>query len=149
MFLRDEKNFAKRFSIQENCWNSQWNNSTVFNNEQLCSILLKLLMLICYVTATLGHLKLLRSQARFDILAILKYLEIKVTSHFTMCRGTSRCGASHHMLFFQFTLVKRCLIFLVTMASQQQDMLLALALQTQVIALIVLQKQRKSDDFRF
>ena len=31
------------------------------------------------------------------------------------------------------------------MASEQQDMLLALVLQTQVIALIVLQKQRKSD----
>ena len=47
------------------------------------------------------------------------------------------------MLFFQFTLVKRCLIFLVSMASQQQDMLLTLALQTQVIDLIILQKQRK------
>ena len=55
-----------------------------------------------------------------------------------MRRDTSRCGASRHMLFFQFT-----------MASQQQDMLLGLALQTQVIALIVLQKQRKSDGFRF
>ena len=71
------------------------------------------------------------------------------TARVTMRRGTLRCGASRHMLFFQFTLVKPCLIFLVTMASQQQDMLLALALQTQVIALIVLQKQRKSDDFRF
>ena len=57
--------------------------------------------------------------------------------------------ASRHMIFFQFTLVKRCLIFLVTMASQQQDMLLAFALQTQVIAFIVLQKERKNDSFRF
>ena len=53
----------------------------------------------------------------------------------------------HAMLFFQFTLVKRCLILLVTMASQ--DMLLTLALQTQVTASTVLQKQRKSNGFRF
>ena len=80
-------------------------------------------------------------------------IRLKVNSHCT-CHDASRYiaerrVASRHMLFLQFTLVKRCLIFLVTMASQQQDMLLALALQTQVIALIVLQKQRKSDGFRF
>ena len=71
------------------------------------------------------------------------------TARVTMRRGTSQCGESRHMLFFQFTLVKRYLAFLVTMASQQQDMLLGLALHTQVIALIVSQKQRKSDGFRF
>ena len=48
------------------------------------------------------------------------------TARVGMRRGTSQRGASCHMLFFQFTLVKRCLIFLVTMASQQHDMLLAL-----------------------
>ena len=71
------------------------------------------------------------------------------TARITMRRGTSRCSASRQMLFFQFTLVKRCLIFLVTMASQQQDIFIALALQPQVNSLTCIAKQRKSDDFRF
>ena len=69
------------------------------------------------------------------------------TARFEMRRGTSQCGALCRMLFFRSTLVKHCLIFLVTIASEQQDMLLAVALKPQVIALIVLRKQRKSDGF--
>ena len=68
-----------------------------------------------------------------------------------LCKGkfklhASRCvevhrDAAHCAICFSFS--SRCLIVLVTMASQQQDMLLALALQTQVIALIVLQSKEK------
>ena len=66
--------------------------------------------------------------------------------HASRCVEVHR-DAAHCAICFSFS--SRCLIVLVTMASQQLDMLLALALQTQIIALIVLRKQRKGDGFRF
>ena len=65
-----------------------------------------------------------------------------------MSQGTSRCAASRQILFLVHT-GKASLAILVKMASQQQDMLLALALQTQVIFLVLLQKQMKKRSFGF
>jgi len=62
-----------------------------------------------------------------------------------MRRGTSRRVASRRVAyFFKIHTGKASSVILVKMASQQPDMLLALTLQNQVIALIVLQKQRKA-----
>ena len=84
------------------------------------------------------------------------YLSLKVNSHFTRHDASRyiaiRCVAQCAFLsvhtgktlpdVFSYNGVT-------TRRPQQEDILLALALKPQVIALNVLQKQRKSDDFRF
>ena len=76
---------------------------------------------------------------------------VKVSSYCT-CHNALRYIALRRIaarcviyFFCQFTLAtgKASSAVLVKLASQQQDMLLALALQNQVIALVLLQKQRK------
>ena len=85
----------------------------------------------------------------FLLIKDLKYngcfIGVKVNSHCTR-HDASRYIALRRVASYTFCLIhsgKASSAVLVKMASQQQDMLLALALQNQVIALVLLQKQKK------